>query len=166
MHNRFWWGNTMERGNFADLGVDWSINVKMGLETGQMVADWINLAQDRGRWWGSVNMDSWSLMMRLIRFPGRSLRNYHYTLRNITWEHWSHILRGGRLKLQMFTNLRFPFHTGDFCISRETISLSSQRWYEYVWNANKLLSVINDSETITITYVTNYHPYTFWTGNE
>jgi len=46
----------MERGSFADLGVDWRINIKMDLETGQKMADWINLARDR--WWASINMDS------------------------------------------------------------------------------------------------------------
>jgi hypothetical protein len=39
----------MERDHFADLGVDCWINFKMDLETGQKVADWINLAQDRDR---------------------------------------------------------------------------------------------------------------------
>jgi len=58
MHKRFWWGNIMEIDNFADLGVDWRINIKIDLETGQKVADWINLVQDRDRWWASVNMDS------------------------------------------------------------------------------------------------------------
>ena len=48
----------MEIDNFADLGVDWRINIKIDLETGQKVADWINLVQDRDRWWASVNMDS------------------------------------------------------------------------------------------------------------
>jgi len=48
----------MERDNFADCGVEWKINIKMDLEAGQKVADWINLAQDRDTWWASVNMDS------------------------------------------------------------------------------------------------------------
>jgi len=74
----------MGRDHFADLRVDWRINIKMDLETGQKVADWINLAQDRDRWWDPMNIDSLPLMMRLVHFPERSLRNYHYTLRNIT----------------------------------------------------------------------------------
>lgn len=47
MHIRFWWGN-MERDHFADLGVDWRIDIKMDLETGQ----------DCDKWWAPVNMDS------------------------------------------------------------------------------------------------------------
>lgn len=34
----------MERDHFADLGIDWRINIKMDFETGQNVADWVNLA--------------------------------------------------------------------------------------------------------------------------
>jgi hypothetical protein len=48
----------MERDHFADLGVDWRITIKTDLETVQKVAHWINLAQDRDRWWAPVNMDS------------------------------------------------------------------------------------------------------------
>jgi hypothetical protein len=55
---KVWWGNIMERDHFADLGIDWRINIKMDLETVHKVAHWINLAQDRDRWWAPVNMDS------------------------------------------------------------------------------------------------------------
>jgi hypothetical protein len=44
MHTRYWWENIMERDHFADLGVDWTIDINMDLEIRQMVADWINLA--------------------------------------------------------------------------------------------------------------------------
>ena len=50
-------GETSWKENFADLGVDWRINIKMDLEAGQKVVDWINLAQDRDRRWAPVNMD-------------------------------------------------------------------------------------------------------------
>jgi hypothetical protein len=58
MHKTFWWGNIMERDHFADLRVDWRMDIKMDLEIGQKVADWINLAQDRDRWWALANTDS------------------------------------------------------------------------------------------------------------
>jgi len=48
----------MERDHFADLGVDWRMNIKMDLESGQKVAGWISLAQDRDRRCAPVNMDS------------------------------------------------------------------------------------------------------------
>ena len=57
MYTGFWWGNLREGDHLEDPGVDTrEDNVKMDLQDvrcGGM--EWIDLAQDRDRWWALVN---------------------------------------------------------------------------------------------------------------
>jgi hypothetical protein len=54
VHIAFWWGHLRERDHLGDPGVE--DNIKMDLqEVGCGVMDWIELAQDRDRWWALVN---------------------------------------------------------------------------------------------------------------
>jgi hypothetical protein len=55
---RVWWGNQRERDHLKNLGIDgrilkWNFK-KCKLGGGGM--DWIDLAQDRDRWWALVNV--------------------------------------------------------------------------------------------------------------
>ena len=61
---RFWWGNLRERVHLGDPGVDVRIILRWNFrkwDVGDI--DWIELAQDRDRWWALLNavMD--------LRFP-------------------------------------------------------------------------------------------------
>jgi hypothetical protein len=52
----FWWGNLKERKPLGRPRRRWEDNIKMNIqkvECGDM--DWIELAQDRDRWWALVN---------------------------------------------------------------------------------------------------------------
>jgi hypothetical protein len=44
-----------ERGHFEDLGTDRRIILKWIFKKGEGGMDWIDLAQDRDRWWALVN---------------------------------------------------------------------------------------------------------------
>ena len=53
----FWWGNLRERDHWGDPDADGRINIKMDLqEVGGGCGDWMELAQDRDRWWALVSM--------------------------------------------------------------------------------------------------------------
>ena len=50
----FWLGNLRERDHWGDPDMD---NIKMDLqEVGGSCGDWMELAQDRDRWWALVGM--------------------------------------------------------------------------------------------------------------
>jgi len=56
VYTGFWWGNLRERGHLKDSGVDGGIILRWIFrkwDVGGM--DWIELAQDRDRWWAVVN---------------------------------------------------------------------------------------------------------------
>ena len=55
MYTGFWWGSLRERDHLGDPGIDGRV-IKMDLqEVGCGGVDWIELAQERGRWWALVN---------------------------------------------------------------------------------------------------------------
>jgi hypothetical protein len=56
MHTEFWWEDLRERDHLEEVGVYERIMFKLGLkEVGRGSMDWIDLAQDRGRWRANVN---------------------------------------------------------------------------------------------------------------
>ena len=53
---RFWWGNLRERDRWGDPGVDWKIILRWIFRKWDVEGvDWIEMAQDRDRWWAFVN---------------------------------------------------------------------------------------------------------------
>jgi hypothetical protein len=50
----FWWGNLRERENLGDPGVDRRIILRDLQDVGCEGMEWIQLAQDRDRWWALV----------------------------------------------------------------------------------------------------------------
>jgi hypothetical protein len=56
LYTSFWWENVRERDYFEDPGLDGKIILGWILRKWDGVGmDWINLAQDRGRWRALVN---------------------------------------------------------------------------------------------------------------
>jgi len=56
VYTGFWCGNLKEREHLENLGVDWRIILKWIFEVGGWGGrDWIELAQDRGRWRALLN---------------------------------------------------------------------------------------------------------------
>jgi hypothetical protein len=53
VYTGFWWGNLKEIDHLGDPGIDGKMDLKE-VEYGDM--DWIELAQDRGRWPVLVNV--------------------------------------------------------------------------------------------------------------
>jgi len=52
----FWWRNLRERDHLEDTGLDGRIMLRwIFRKWGFVGMDWIELAQDRDRWWASVN---------------------------------------------------------------------------------------------------------------
>ena len=53
---RFWWGNLREREHLENTGIDGKI-IEMDLQEVRCEGmAWIELAQDRDRWWAIVNV--------------------------------------------------------------------------------------------------------------
>ena len=47
-----WWGKMREGDRLGDPGIDWEDNIKMDIrEVGCLGMDWIELTQDRNKWW-------------------------------------------------------------------------------------------------------------------
>ena len=55
MHTGFWWGNLRVRDYFEDPGVDGRIILKWIAGSGMGSTAWIDVAQDRDKWWALVN---------------------------------------------------------------------------------------------------------------
>jgi hypothetical protein len=55
MYTGFWWGNLMGRGHLADPVVDGKIRLRWIVRKWDGDMDWVDLAQDRDRWWARVN---------------------------------------------------------------------------------------------------------------
>jgi hypothetical protein len=54
VYTGFWWGNTRERDHLEDPGLDGRIIMSLQeVRCGGM--DWIDLSQNRERWWALVN---------------------------------------------------------------------------------------------------------------
>jgi len=56
-YTEFWWGNLKERDHLGDPGIDGGIILRWIFrkwDVGGM--GWIELAQDRDRWWALVNV--------------------------------------------------------------------------------------------------------------
>jgi hypothetical protein len=54
VHTGFWWRDLREGDHLGDPGIDGD-NIKMDLQEVGWGLDWIELAQDRDRWWAVVN---------------------------------------------------------------------------------------------------------------
>ena len=56
MYTGFWWGNLRERDHLEDPGVDERIILRWIIQEVRLGGmDWIDLAQDKDRWWALVN---------------------------------------------------------------------------------------------------------------
>jgi hypothetical protein len=53
VHTGFWWGDLREGDQLGDPGIDGILNGSSRSGMGAM--DWIELPQDRDRWWALVN---------------------------------------------------------------------------------------------------------------
>ena len=57
MHTGLWWRDLAETDHFEDASVDWKKIFKSILkEVGWGGTDWIDLAQERERWWVLLNL--------------------------------------------------------------------------------------------------------------
>jgi hypothetical protein len=55
VHTGFWWGDPREGDHLGGPGVDGRIILKRIFKKWDGGMNWIELAQDRGRWWALVN---------------------------------------------------------------------------------------------------------------
>jgi hypothetical protein len=57
VHTGLWWRDLAETDHLEDTGVDWKKIFKSILkEVGWEGMDWIDLAQERDRWWALLNL--------------------------------------------------------------------------------------------------------------
>ena len=55
VYKGFWWGNLWERDHLEGPSIDGTIILRYIFRKWDGVMDWIDLAQDRDKWWAVVN---------------------------------------------------------------------------------------------------------------
>ena len=70
MQTGFWWENLRKRDHLEDSGIDGRIILRHLQEVGCEAKGWIDVVQDRDRWWAMVNA---AMNLRVVQNVGNFL---------------------------------------------------------------------------------------------